>query len=66
MQEKGLMPSIQTVFLGLVHRGCCQGMVAPALSETITETELRDLVSNAVCMRCGEPVSDAELEAEYD
>ena len=53
-----------SVFLGLIHPGPCQGMVAPALGN-VTEEEVRDLVHDACCFRCGEPVPDKELEAEY-
>ena len=53
------------VFLGLIHSGPCQGMVAPALGEGITEEELRDLVHDACCFLCGEPVPDDQLETEY-
>ena len=55
---------------GLIHGGPCQGMVAPAGTgrdgNDITEVELRELVHDAICMRCWEPVPDDELEAEYD
>ena len=53
------------VLLGLIHSGACQGMVAPAFDQTLTEAELRGYVRSAFCMRCGEPVSDDQLEAEY-
>ena len=53
------------LFLGLIHRGECQGMVAPCLIETLTEAELRGLVQDAMCFRCAEDVPDNDLEAEY-
>ena len=52
-------------FFGLIHSGPCQGMVAPALGEGITERELECLVHDALCFLCGQPVPDDQLEAEY-
>ena len=55
------------VFLGLIHTGPCQGIVAPAFVESLTEAELRDVVrhTGSLCMKCGEDVPDDDLEAEY-
>lgn len=56
-------------FLGLIHRGDCQGMVAPALGNDVTEQELRDYIfpsqEGVVCMRCGAGVVEVDTEAEY-
>ena len=53
------------VLLGLIHKGECKGMVAPALNVNLTEEELRAYVRSSYCMRCGELVPEADLEAEY-
>ena len=59
------MPDERRVLLGLIHSGACRGMVVPAFDQTLTETKLRGYVRSAVCLRCGEPVSDDQLEAKY-